>query len=129
VFSLPGNPVSAVVTFEVLVRPVLRRQLGAARVYPTTVRVRAAEPIPSRGGLTHFLRVRLEQDGSGAWQAWLTGAQGSGMLTSLTRADGLLIVPETSAGLAPGETGLALPLWATDGAQAAPRFEMTMEEE
>ena len=128
VFSLPGNPVSTVVTFEVLVRPVLRRLLGCARLYPTTVRVHAAEPIPSRPGLMHFLRVRLAQDGSGTWQARLTGAQGSGMLTSLTRADALLIVPESSAGLAAGEPALALPLWATDGAQAAPRFEMTSEE-
>ena len=129
VFNLPGNPVSTVVTFEVLVRAALRRLLGCARVYPRTIRVRAAEPIPSRRGLMHFLRVALDQEEGGEWQARLTGAQGSGMLTSLTRADALLIVPETSAGIAAGAPALALPLWGNHDGQAAPRFEMTMEEE
>jgi molybdopterin molybdotransferase len=129
VFSLPGNPVSAVVTFEVLVAPVLRRLLGCRAVYPRTLRVRAAEPIPSKRGLMHFLRVALEQDGSGTWLARLTGAQGSGMLTSLVRGDALLIVPETSDGVAAGEAAIALPLWGIREGQTAPRFEMTMEEE
>ena len=60
VFGLPGNPVSALVTFEVLVRPALRRMQGRTAVHPPTIRVRAAEPIPGRPGLTHFLRARLE---------------------------------------------------------------------
>jgi molybdopterin molybdotransferase len=129
VFSLPGNPVSAVVTFEVLVRPVLRRLLGRAHVYPRTMLVRAAEAIPSRRGLMHFLRVSVQQPASGTWYVRLTGAQGSGMLTSLTRADALLIVPETSEGLAAGERGLVLPLHGGEAAQAEPRFEITNEED
>ena len=64
VFGLPGNPVSALVTFEVLVRPALRRMLGRRAVHTRTVEVRAAERIESRRGLVHFLRVRLEPDGS-----------------------------------------------------------------
>jgi len=123
VFSLPGNPVSAVVTFEVLVRPVLRRLAGRISVYPPTIPVRAAEQIPSRRGLMHFLRAALEQDTAGEWWVRLTGAQGSGMLTSLVRADALLIVPETRDSIAAGETALALPLAGGDGAQVAPGFE------
>jgi molybdopterin molybdotransferase len=128
VFSLPGNPVSAVVTFEVLVAPVLRRLLGCRAVYPRTLQVRAAAPIPSKRGLMHFLRVSLDQDGSGAWLARLTGAQGSGMLTSLVRGDALLIVPETSDGLAAGAAAIALPLWGIREGQTVPHFETTMEE-
>ena len=122
VFGLPGNPVSAVVTFEVLVRPVLRRMLGRSDVYPLMLRVRTAEPIPSRRGLKHFLRATLERDAAGEWRARLTGAQGSGMLTSLVRANALLVVPETRDSLAEGELATALPLPGLDGAQAAGGF-------
>jgi len=122
VFGLPGNPVSAVVTFEVLVRPVLRWLLGRSDVYPFTLRVRAAERIPSRRGLTHFLRAVLEQREDGEWWARLTGAQGSGMLTSLVRAAALLVVPETKDALAEGEQALALPLTGADAAQRTPGF-------
>lgn len=124
VFGLPGNPVSAVVTFEVLVRPVLRQMLGRSDVFPRTLRVRAAERIPSKKGLMHFLRARLEQDAGGEWRARLTGAQGSGMLTSLVRANALLVVPETRDGLEAEESAIALPLHGIDAAQDAPRFEM-----
>jgi molybdopterin molybdotransferase len=122
VFSLPGNPVSAVVTFEVLVRPVLRRMLRRRDVYPVTKRVRTAERISSRRGLMHFLRVALEQDETGEWRARLTGSQGSGLLTSLVRASALLVVPETRDALEEGETAIALPLPGMDAAQAAPGF-------
>ena len=124
VFGLPGNPVSAVVTFEVLVRPVLRRLAGRSAVYPRTLRVRAAETIPSKRGLMHFLRVRLEQDAAREWRARLTGAQGSGMLTSLVRADALLVVPATQACVEAGAIAVALPLHGIDAAQAAAGFEL-----
>ena len=124
VFGLPGNPVSAVVTFEVLVRPVLRRMAGRSDVYPFTLPVRTAEAIPSRRGLMRFLRAALEQDAHGEWRARLTGAQGSGMLTSLVRAAALLVVPETRDSLAEGELAMALPLGSGDAAQSGPGFEV-----
>ena len=92
VFGLAGNPVSALVTFEVLVRPALRRMMGRADVYPVVLPVRAGERIESRTGLMRFLRVRLHHDGGGL-VAKLTGAQGSGILTSIAEADALLMVP------------------------------------
>jgi molybdopterin molybdotransferase len=114
VFGLPGNPVSAVVTFEVLVKPALRRMLGRARIYPPAVRVRAAERIGSKRGLVHFLRVRLSRAADGVEEATLTGPQGSGILTSAAYADALLVVPLDSEGLAAGETGIALRLSGPD---------------
>ncbi len=116
-FGLPGNPVSALVTFEVLVRPALRRMLGRRDVHTRTVEVRAAERIESKGGLVHFLRVRLEPDGSGGWLARLTGPQGSGLITSMTRADALLVVPLDAEGVAAGAHATAVRLAPTDDAQ------------
>ncbi len=117
VFSLPGNPVSALVTFEVLVRPALRRMLGRRAVYSRTVTVRAAEPIPSKPGLTHYLRVKLTADGENGWLARLTGPQGSGVLTSMAEADALLVVPLDVEGLDAGETAVAIRLGTADDAQ------------
>ena len=93
VFGLPGNPVSALVTFEILVRPALRRLQGRSRVYPRVLRARAGERIRSPAGLVRFLRVRIERGTDGEDRVFLTGAQGSGILTSIAAADGLLVVP------------------------------------
>lgn len=111
VFSLPGNPVSALVTFEVLVRPALRRMSGQrAALSPRTVRVRAVEAIASKPDLVHYLRVKLSAEGAGGWLARLTGPQGSGLITSMTEADALLVVPLGKAGIEAGELADAIPL-------------------
>lgn len=94
VFGLPGNPVSAMVTFELFVRPALRRMAGHRVLLRETVAARAGEEILSPGGLTHFFRVTLAGTGEDLPVARLTGPQGSGILTSMVRADGLAIVPE-----------------------------------
>ncbi len=94
VFGLPGNPVSALVTCELFVKPAIRRALGRRSLYSPTVRVRVAERIATKGALTHFLRVTLVRRADGAWAAELTGPQGSGMISSLVQADALLVVPE-----------------------------------
>ena len=93
VFGLPGNPVSALVTFEILVRPVLRRMLGRTRLYPVVERVTAGSEIRSPAGLVRFLRATLANGSDGMRRAYLTGPQGSGILTSVARADALLVVP------------------------------------
>lgn len=115
VFSLPGNPVSALVTFEVLVRPAIRRMAGRRVLETSTVRVRAAEDIASKPGLVHFLRVKLTEDGEGGWLARLTGPQGSGIITSMSEADALLVVPLDAEGVAAGETASAIWLGEGDG--------------
>ncbi|HUF12823.1 MAG TPA: gephyrin-like molybdotransferase Glp [Longimicrobiales bacterium] len=110
VFGLPGNPVSALVTFHVLVAPALRALQGRSDVHSPVLRVHTAEPVPTRAGLAHFLRVRIENAAEGPPRARLTGPQGSGILTSMGRADALLIVPEDLNGLAADVPAEALPL-------------------
>ena len=92
--GLPGNPVSTMVTFELFVRPLLRRMLGHALPFRRTIPVVAAEDITLGPRLQHFLRVVLSGASGSMPRAHLTGPQGSGILSSMARADALLIVPE-----------------------------------
>src|SRR5947208_906360 len=96
--GLPGNPVSVMVTFELFVRPVIRRMLGHRLPFRRTVPVCVGEPIKLGPKLRHFLRAVVVPEGSvgggGKLTARLTGPQGSGILTSMARANALLIVPE-----------------------------------
>ncbi len=91
--GLPGNPVSTMVCFELFVRPAILRMQGHAALYRRTVRVTTDETIRTPGRLTHFLRAIVRETPDG-WRAQLTGPQGSGILTSMARANALLIVPE-----------------------------------
>ncbi|MBI5772708.1 MAG: molybdopterin molybdotransferase MoeA [Verrucomicrobia bacterium] len=88
-FGLPGNPVSAFVTFLVLVRPALRRWQGAAEIslpsHPGTL----AEPLANRGDRRHFVRVEVDDAG----RVRPAGVQASHRLASLARATGLVEVP------------------------------------
>jgi len=108
--GLPGNPVSALVTFELFARPLLRTLGGVARPHRRAVPVVVDEPITLRAPLTHFLRCVLSDGDDGSLHARLTGAQSSGMLTSMSSADALLIVPPEPATVPMGATLRALPL-------------------
>ncbi|MBI2526700.1 MAG: molybdopterin molybdotransferase MoeA [Candidatus Rokubacteria bacterium] len=101
VFGLPGNPVSAMVTFELFVRPALLRMGGHARLARPVVQARALGPIVNQGRRRGYLRVRTEPV-DGGLGARLTGEQGSGILRSMVAADGLAIVPGDTV-IAPGE--------------------------
>lgn len=96
VFGLPGNPVSAMVTFELFVRPALLRMSGARLVHRARLQARALEAIHNPGSRRGYLRVTLsaERDGFGAR---LTGDQGSAILRSMVLADGLAVVPPASS--------------------------------
>jgi molybdopterin molybdotransferase len=92
IFALPGNPVSTLVCFYLYVRPALLR-MGARRdLSLPRLTARCAVDIKSAANLTEFVRVKLERR-DGEVYAMPTGAQGSGILSSLSRADGLLIGP------------------------------------
>jgi molybdopterin molybdotransferase len=117
VFGLPGNPVSAVVTFEILVRPALRRMLGRTAVHPRTVPVETADEIRIPAGLVRFLRVRLESRAAALPLAHLTGPQGSGILTSVAAAEALLVVPLELDRVPPGRVLQAVLLGTGDDAQ------------
>ena len=102
--GLPGNPVSAMVTFELFVRPTIRRMLGHARVHRRPVPVVLDEPVSIGAKLTHFYRAIVAPGEDGRLHARLTGPQGSGILTSMSLANALLIVPEDSTTVPAGET-------------------------
>jgi len=95
--GLPGNPVSTMVTFELFVRPAIRRLQGHALPFRRTVRVVVREPITLGPKLRHYLRAIV--DGG---DARLKGPQGSGILTSMARANALLIVPADMPAVAAG---------------------------
>ena len=107
IFALPGNPVSTVVCFYLYVRPALlrmgaRRDLGLPRLT-----ARCAVDIKTAANLTEFVRVRLERR-DGELYATPTGAQGSGILSSFSRADGLLIGPSKETVLKAGSQATVL---------------------
>jgi molybdopterin molybdotransferase len=93
--GMSGNPVSAMVTFELFVRPALRKMQGHASIFRRVVAVTTSEEIKISAKLTHFLRAIVTRGEDGVLSARLTGAQSSGALTSMARANAMLIVPGT----------------------------------
>lgn len=104
IFGLPGNPVSVMVAFEQFVRPALLRMQGQQEKR-ITVEARVLTPFKSPPGKVEFVRVHLTQNDN-EWLADVTGGQGSGRLSTMTRANALLIVP---AEVTQVETGQKLP--------------------
>ncbi len=100
--GLPGNPVAAYVSFELFARPIILRQLGHARLDKPTVVARVAAPVDNRGGRRHFVRAQVTAGADGP-EVRPTGEQGSGVLTALLRANGLLVVPDDVEGFAEGD--------------------------
>jgi len=90
VFGLPGNPVSAMVTFEQFVRPALLKMAGRVRVFRPVVEARLAEALQKPAGRLHFVRVELARRGAEIL-ATPTGNQSSGVLRSMTEGTGLLV--------------------------------------
>ena len=107
VFGLPGNPVSAMVTFEQFVRPVLRKMAGYRAWFRPVVRATLADDFEKSAGRMHFVRVSLEpkSDAPGEFIARSTGNQSSGVLRSMALAHGLLILPAAQTRLRAGERG------------------------
>jgi molybdopterin molybdotransferase len=101
--GLPGNPVSAMVTFELFARPLIRRLRGERAIFPQMIDVRAREAFSIAAPLTHFMRGIVEWEKDGPW-AQLTGPQGSGLLTSMSRANALLVVAPERSVVSIGET-------------------------
>jgi molybdopterin molybdotransferase len=109
-WGLPGNPVSAMVTFEVFLRPALRKMMGHRNPEAPRVMARTRKAISSSADLTHFYRVRLTRVPGDLPQVELTGPQGSGILTSMSTAQALLVVPEGVTEVEAGETVETIPL-------------------
>ena len=96
-FGLPGNPVSAFVTFALLVRPCLQRLGGARDHAPLQLQLTADFDLPVSGIRQEYLRVCCATDAQGETVLRLAGSQSSGVLSSVSHADGLAIVPPLSA--------------------------------
>lgn len=108
--GLPGNPISAMVTFELFVRPGLRAMLGDPRPFKTLLPVRLAAPHRHKPGRLEFVRVRVErQDAEGVWVSPLSN-QGSGSLPSMVGAEGLVLLAADQAEFAQGEAVSMIPL-------------------
>jgi molybdopterin molybdotransferase len=106
--GLPGNPVSSMVTFELFVRPAIRRMRGERLLFRRATPVVMDEEISIAAPLTHFVRGIVRPDGSGGLRARLTGPQGSGLLTSMARANALIVVPPERHAAGPVRAGETL---------------------
>ncbi|MBI3948392.1 MAG: molybdopterin molybdotransferase MoeA, partial [Armatimonadetes bacterium] len=102
-FGLPGNPVSSMVTFEVAVRPALRKMMGHLRLLRPEVSATLLAPLRHKPGRREFVRA-VTTFGGGGCETRATGDQGSGILTSMLRANSLIIVPEEAADVPASET-------------------------
>ena len=93
VFGLPGNPVSSMVTFEQYVRPAILKMTGHENIFRRTVRATLIHDIEKKKGLRYFFRAKVKSEGTG-FVAEITGEQGSGILSSMVRANGIMVIPE-----------------------------------
>jgi molybdopterin molybdotransferase len=99
--GLPGNPVSAMVSFERFARPAIRKMAGHSQLERPQVKATLKDAIHS-DGRESYVRAIVERDGEG-YRATTTGSQGSHIMTSLVKANALLIVPEGVRLVQPGE--------------------------
>jgi len=107
--GLPGNPVSAAVTFELFGRPVIRKMLGHSHLFHPQIDVVVEDGISERVMRRHYVRAHVTQQ-DGRFLARTTGNQGSHILTSLLNANALIIVPEGGVQIHPGDTAKAIML-------------------
>lgn len=102
VFSLPGNPVSSLLTFEEFVRPALLKMMGFRKVLRPLITATLREGIRKKAGRVNFLRVALEQK-NGEYIAWSPGKQDTGFLRTMLRADGIAVIPKETEELKAGD--------------------------
>jgi molybdopterin molybdotransferase len=102
-FGLPGNPVAVMVTFYAFVRGALLAMSGAAREPLPLLRAASTAPIRKKPGRTEYQRGVVGRAADGGWQVTLTGAQGSGILRSMSQANGLVVLHHGQGNVAAGE--------------------------
>jgi len=108
-FGLPGNPVSSMVSFEQFVRPSILKMAGHRKLFRPPLRAVLRGDIEKKGGLIHFIRCRLSIEGEKIY-ASTTGDQGSGILSSMVKAQGLLVLPADQTLARGGEEVTVIPL-------------------
>lgn len=102
VFGLPGNPVSSMVSFEQFVRPSILKMMGHKNLYRKMIRATLEEDLAKREGLRYFMRGQVRWE-DGRHYVSSTGEQGSGILKSMVRANGLIVLPEQGTSFRKGE--------------------------
>jgi molybdopterin molybdotransferase len=102
IFGLPGNPVSVMVCFEMYVRPLIRKIMGFSQLLRPAVSAEALQDFKNKKGRTNFARVVLENK-KGKYFFSSTGMQGSGILTSMVKANGLAVFPSTMGDVKKGD--------------------------
>jgi molybdopterin molybdotransferase len=107
-FGLPGNPVAVMVSFYFFARPALLRMMGA-QAQPLLLQARSQDAIRKRAGRTEYQRGVLSRGADGVPQVRLTGAQGSGILSSMTEANCMLVLADTQGSINAGELVDVLP--------------------
>lgn len=117
--GLPGNPVSTLVTFELFARPAIRKMLGHSLLFRRPVPVRLTEAVTIGAPLVHFLRAQVAITDAGL-VASLAGPQGSGLLSSMARANALLVVPPERPRIEAGQVVQALLLRDDTGHDVTP---------
>ena len=102
-FGLPGNPVSAMVTFYQIVLPALNQMMGKSQIEPVTIQARCVSALKKSAGRVEYQRGILEQDVQGQMVVRSTGHQGSHILRSMSLANCFIVLPMESSGAEPGE--------------------------
>lgn len=102
-FGLPGNPVAVMVTFLAFVRPALLRMMGAQATAPMLLKARSAEAMRKKPGRTEYQRGTVSRAADGSLQVRTTGNQGSGVLSSMVQANGLIVLHHGQGSVAPGD--------------------------
>jgi len=101
--GLPGNPVSSMVTFEQFARPAILKMMGKTNFTKPSIQAVIEDDVINTDGRCIFARVIVTKQG-GQYHASLIGPQGSGILTSMAKANGLAIIPENTKGVKAGDT-------------------------
>jgi molybdopterin molybdotransferase len=108
-FGLPGNPVAVMVGFYAFVRDALLAMSGATVQPLPMLQARCTTVIRKRPGRTEYQRGIVSRDPDGAWQVAITGSQGSGVLRSMSEANGLVVLPHDQGDLPAGSVVEILP--------------------
>jgi molybdopterin molybdotransferase len=102
-FGLPGNPVAVMVTFLAFVRPALLQMMGCTDAPPPLLKARSVQSLRKKPGRTEYQRGWVETDNQGHLQVRTTGDQGSGVLSSMDRANGLIVLHHAQGPVAQGQ--------------------------
>jgi molybdopterin molybdotransferase len=110
IFCLPGNPVSSLVSFEVFVRPAIRKLLGKRNVQRQTIQAISLERIESPEGRRQYRRGLLHREPDGRYSVSLVGGHGSHLIAAMAASNCLVIVEEEVTEVVPGSRVTVLPL-------------------